>query len=125
MVVVMMTSQQTACVWHLVLLFSCSKHGWFDKKEACTKKIQRCWPNGPKTTIFENPVGGGGLVLVLATTRPPVFGASLTVHARPTAWECGAYRRYRLLRTSRAVRRFFARCSERLTPSADCRPAHG
>ena len=34
------------------------------------------------------------LVLVLASTRPVVSGASLTVHARPKAWECGAYRRY-------------------------------
>ena len=35
--------------------------------------------------------GGGGLVWFgLASTRPVVSGASLTVHARPKAWECGS-----------------------------------
>ena len=45
-------------------------------------------------------VKGGGmgiagfsvLILVLASTRPMVSGVSVSVHARPRAWECGAYR---------------------------------
>ena len=47
----------------------------------------------PQLTIGRRPLGGGG-GLVLASTRPVVSGASLSVHARPKAWECGAYRQY-------------------------------
>ena len=38
-------------------------------------------------------VQGRGVGLVrfgLASTQPVVSGASLTVHARPKAWECGS-----------------------------------
>ena len=38
-----------------------------------------------------HPYGAAVLVLGLASTRPVVSGANLTVHARPKAWECGAY----------------------------------
>ena len=37
-----------------------SKHGWFDKREACTKKFRHRWRHGPDTTISQNPGGGGG-----------------------------------------------------------------
>ena len=42
------------------------------------------------------PRGGGlqVLVLVLASTRPVVSGASLSLHTQPKAWECGVYPRY-------------------------------
>ena len=45
----------------------------------------------PLSSQFQG-VGGGGLVLVLAGTRPVVSCARLSVHARPKAWECGVYR---------------------------------
>ena len=44
----------------IVLLIWRSKHGWFDEREACTKKLRRRWRHGPNTTISQNPGGGGG-----------------------------------------------------------------
>ena len=43
------------------------------------------------------------LVLVLASTRHVVSYASLSVHAQPRAWECGAYHRYLLRLSPRIV----------------------
>ena len=50
------------------------------------------WPPTERE-ILGGP-GGEVLVLVLASTRPVVSGARLSVHARPKAWECGVYRQY-------------------------------
>ena len=62
--------------------------------------------------------GGGGLegvgvlVLVLASTQPVVSDASLSAHAQPKAWECGAYRRY-FLCSSRVSSLRCPRCAPR------------
>ena len=52
-VVVIFTSQQTTFVWRLVLLMRRSKHGWFDEREACTKKHRRRWRHAPQPTISQ------------------------------------------------------------------------
>ena len=60
-----------------------STHGWFDEREACTKKLQRRWRHGLDTTISQNPGragggGGGGLGGVAYKDRarpPPVIEA--------------------------------------------------
>ena len=43
----------------IVLLIWHSKHGWFDEREAGTKKLWRRWCHGPNTTISQN-LGGWG-----------------------------------------------------------------
>ena len=50
-------------IWRYVcdntLLIWRSKHGWFDEREACTKKIGCRWRHAPQPTISQNPGGGG------------------------------------------------------------------
>ena len=65
------TSQQTTFVWRPVLLISRSKHGWFDEREACTKKIGRRWRHAPQPTTSQNPGGGGGSHTRTGPSRPP------------------------------------------------------
>ena len=48
-----------AFVERLVLLIWRSKHGWFDEREACTKKLRHRWRHGPNTTTSQTPRGGG------------------------------------------------------------------
>ena len=68
-----------------ILLIWRSKHGWFDEREACTKKIERCWRHGPQPTTSQNP-GGGGLRGVAdkdwARPLPPPGGADVGVTVR-------------------------------------------
>ena len=47
---------------HLYSTPSCwrSKHGWFDEREACTKKLGTVGAMPPNTAISQNPGGGGG-----------------------------------------------------------------
>ena len=59
-VVVIFTLQQTTFVERLALLMWRSKHGWFDEREACTKRLRRHWRHGRNTTISQNPGGGAG-----------------------------------------------------------------
>ena len=56
-----------------ILLIWGSKHGWFDEKEACTRKIERHWCHAPQPTISQKPgVGGlGGSCTMTGPGRPP------------------------------------------------------
>ena len=74
--------------------------------------------------------GGDGLVWFgLASTRPVVCGATLTVHARPKAWECESVtssysRALPASPTVHAARCPLFSCHGRPTPSAGCGPLH-
>ena len=67
-----------------ILLIWRSKHGWFDEREACTKKIERRWFHAPQPTISQNPggPGGGGSHTRTGPGRPP--GGGVIWQTRPT-----------------------------------------
>ena len=77
------------------------------------------WSNrsvGPQ--VNQTPSGFGLVWFGLASTRPVVSGASLAVHTRPKAWECGFVTpllsrifSHLVSLTACAVRRFLVRCS--------------
>ena len=80
------------------------------------KIIWACWGPHSLSSIADHWCGFGLVWFGLASTWPVVSGVTLTVHARPKAWECG-FVTHSLSRTySRA-----APCAS-LIGGADCRP---
>ena len=64
--------------------------GWFDEREACTKKLRRRWHHGPNTTISQNPGGGGGRIQGPGPATPPWLvmqnGSNLRLHPGHLKW---------------------------------------
>ena len=91
MVVVIFTSQQTTFVWRFILLMRRSKHGWFDEREACTKKFQCHWCHGPNTTISRGGGGGVGCRIQGSGPAAPPPRGQVWVHPPELLREGGSF----------------------------------